>query len=251
MLTYLSETPVADLESWFSQILKLAFPEKIFFVLGPSTESELIPESHIRINYKSYSSNSSAKETVLRQSFDFEISYYSSGPSDLHPHHDALAMMEKGRFSLWQKTPPRPANSGPLILRSEKLNEPPENCGCKFSYSQIWSCSNLVNQEIVDFPFDPCISAGEPNVLIPVPIDFIKAFNSDWYYCLNSKYDSLQPFSIGENQPWTIDTSGTAEPARNPNFNDQKPTIWGNIPIILCSYFKKLQLVITPEEIRS
>jgi hypothetical protein len=242
-MTYLSPTPVRDLENWFLGKLKLALPSDVYLVLGPEDNSALVPESHVRIEYTGYSS--SAGTTSIRQSFNFRLTFRSAGPSDLNPHHDALTLMEAARFALWEQLPPRPATASYLILQSEKSLAPETGCGCKPGYEQNWSASGIASNEIRP-SFDPCVDEGEPDAVIPQPLDFITPFNEDWYYCLNPEYDSNLPLTIGENEPWNFNDIATEKPVANPLFNPDKPPKWGNRPVIICPYFKKLNLIIKP-----
>jgi hypothetical protein len=234
--------PVRDLEDWFIEKLKTSFIDfqQVFITLGyeGAEESELVPLSHIVIKYLSYTSNDTTA-SVFRQGFVFEIQYQAHGPAGLNPHHDALAMAEKGRLALWQQIPPRPSNAFPLKLKSEKILKA-KDCKCKPGFSQIWECLNEVPRTIAVFP-DACQGAGEPDSTIRTPLDSITPFNAEWYYATNSLYDASLESSSGTNQPWVQDTV-TSPWVVNPTFDINFPVKWGNIPVILKPYFKKLNL---------
>jgi hypothetical protein len=243
MIKYLSHNPIKTLEAWFYGILREALGPDIYIVLGPKVleQTEFVPESHVRISYESY--YSSDNTTIHREGFVFSVSYYVTGAAHHNPHHPALDVMEKGRFALWQKVPPVPADSSPLQLRSEKIIPPEKGCGCLIAYQQIWRCTTEIAVSTTIYA-DPCEGAQEPGSVIPPPIDAITPFNSEWYFSLNSNYDSLQPASVGANQPWLLDTL-TGLWGVNPAFNDLLPIEWGNIPVILKKYLNKIILNVT------
>jgi hypothetical protein len=239
MTKYLQPTPVKVLEAWFVDQLKIALPD-VHIILGPKTleDSILVPSSHIRINYEGYYSSDTTTRT--KEGFEFSISYYSTGVSNLNPHHPSLAMLETGRFGLWQKIPPAPADAYPLQLRSEKLLKVEKGCGCLAAYQQTWRA--LTEIAVVDTTYaDPCQGASEPGSVLPPPPDSITPFNIDWYYCLNPDYDANQPESVGSNQPW-LKTTVTGAWVVNPTFDPLLPIQWGNEPVILKQYVKDIQL---------
>jgi hypothetical protein len=239
---YLAPTPVRDLEVWFYSLLREKFETSVFILFGYEDEA-FTPESHILISYQGYSSNDSESK-VLRQGFTFSISYYSHGPAGINPHHDSLAMLEKGRLALWQKIPPRPSNSFPLKLKSER-REKPEDCSCKPYYTQTWECTNEVPRVTVVYS-DPCQGANEPNSVLQPPVDIITPFNNEWYYAYNPDYDNTLPETTGVNQPWVKDTVTTAWVA-NPDFDPLLAPQWGNTVVIIKPYFRGLNLVTNPE----
>lgn len=234
-MIYLHPQPVRDLENWFYGLLRPVLDPAIFISFGQETEEQFVPETHVRIAYKEWYSS------LTKYGYRFQLEFHSSGVANLNPHHDSLSLLELSRFTLWQKIPPRPGAAAPLLLESEGQLKPRKGCGCKPGYYQVWQAWSNLPQEVLP-GFDPCVDAGEPGSVIPLPLDYISPFNLDWYYGLNPDYNNLLPNTVGSNAPWILGDP----PIANANFDPNKLTIWGNTQVILFPYFKKINLNITP-----
>lgn len=239
MAVYLAPEPIKELEDWFLATLRASFPENVFVIITHKAEEEYeaVPYDFIKIVYTGLINNSNT--TYFEQQFGFRIVYSCHLPSTLLVHRRALALLEKGRLALWQKTPPRPADALPLLLKSEKLAKS-SDCNCGPVYVQDWAVYNRVSNILVPNA-DPCQGANEPGSLIPAPIDYITPLNDEYYVAVNPGYNPALPITNGINQPYLfIDGAWVLNPDYDPNFE----TTWGNLPFILLPFVKKLSVTV-------
>jgi hypothetical protein len=242
-MIYLAPNPVKDLEDWFLAILRAAFPETVYVLIGYKEDEELesVPYDYIRIIYTGLTTNNN--NTYIEQQFGFRIVYSCHLPATMLPHRRSLALMEKGRLALWQKIPPRPADSLPILLKSEKLAKS-KDCSCGPVYTQDWQAYNRVSNILVPVG-DPCQGANELDVLVPNPTDYVTPFNKDFYTGVNSDYDPSKPLSNGFNQPYIwVDGQWVI----NPDYDPNKETIWGNLPFILLQFIKRIDISVSTQQ---
>ncbi len=239
---YLAPEPVKELEDWFANVLRASVPSSVYIIITfkEDEEIEAVPYDYIKIIYTGVSTNVLINYT--EQYFNFKVVYSCHLPATLLPHRRCLALAEKGRLALWEKTPPRPAQAYPLLLKSEKLAKA-KDCNCGPVYVQEWQAYNRI-QGILVPTGDPCEGAGEPNALLPTPIDYITPLPNapnEYYLVTNPTYDKDSPITNGSNQPYDYNPAdGTW--AINPGYDPSKPTEWGNLPFILQSFIKDLQI---------
>lgn len=237
MGVYLAPEPVKDLEDWLLSVLRATFPETVYVLIGykDDEEQEAVPYDYVRIVYTGLSTNDST--TTLEQRFGFRIIYSCHLPATMLPHRRSLALMEKGRKAIWQKTPPRPADALPALLKSEKLAKN-KDCGCGPVYTQDWLFYNKASNTLVPIA-DPCLGANEPGSQIPAPEDYVTPLTDNWYIGINPDYDPQEPISNGFNQPYNW---VNGEWVLNPDYDPQIGTVWGNIPFIILPFIKSLKL---------
>ena len=242
-MVYLSPDPVKDLEDWFLAVLRAEFPENVYVLIGfkEDEEIEAVPYDYVRIIYAGLTT--SDHTSYIEQHFLFKIIYSCHLPATMLPHRRSLALMEKGRLALWQKIPPRPADSLPLLLKSEKLAKS-KDCSCGPVYVQNWQAYNRVSNVLVPIG-DPCQGANEPNVLVPNPSDYVTPFNTEYYIGINPNYDLTKPLTNGFNQPHLY---LNGQWGLNPGHSALKPTVWGNLPFILLRFINQLDISVSTQQ---
>lgn len=242
-MIYLSPNPVKDLEDWLLALLRAEFPETVYVLIGYKEDEdyEAVPYDYIRIMYTGLTT--SDNNTYIEQRYGFRVVYSCHLPSTMLPHRRSLALMEKGRLALWQKIPPRPADSLPILLKSEKLAKS-KDCNCGPIYVQDWQAYNRVSNILVPVG-DPCQGANEPNVLIPNTADYVTPFDKDRYTSINPDYDPSKPLTNGFNQPYTF---VNGQWVINPDYDSNKDTVWGNLPFILLLFIKSLNIAVSNQD---
>ena len=236
-MVYLAPTIVQDLEDWFLTTLRPVYPNSTYIIIGhnPDEEIDAVPYDFVKIVYSGLTT--SVNKDYIDQSFNFKLIYASTLPATLLPHRRSLAMAEKGRLTLWEQTPPRPADAYKLLLKSEKLASN-KTCSCGPVYIQEWVAYNRLTNILQPYA-EPCQGANEPDSILRDPIDYVSPIDCYWYTTPNNDFDSNLPLSNGENQPWLwIDNQW----ATNHNYNPNLPTIWGNIPFLAMRFITDLQV---------
>jgi hypothetical protein len=214
---FTSGEPVKAIEDWLLGILRAAFPKEVYVIIGFKVDEELEPVPYDRVmiiysgmNYRHY-------EKYNRNDFGFQIVYTSHLASTMLPHRRALAMLEKGREALIEKTPVGLLNPLPLQLKSEALGKNKKGCDCGPSYVQNWQISNEVSTAIIP-NFDPCF--GEPNSTIPAPVDYVTPIDTQYYSGVNPIYIITNVITNG-NTTYIWDGANWI---LNPNYNPNLPT---------------------------
>ena len=245
-MVYLAPNPVKDLEDWFLNILRAEFPESVYVLIGykDDEEGDPVPYDYVRVIYTGLTTSDNSN--YIEQRFGFKIIYSCHLPATMLPHRRSLALMEKGRVALWQKIPPRPADTLPLLLKSEKLVKS-KDCDCGPAYSQEWQAYNRVSNILVPIG-NPCVGAGEPDIYIPNPLDLVTPLDDEFYIKINPNFETCsltQPIGNGTNQPynWINNTW-----VKNSAYNRKLPTVWGCLPFILERFIKSFEVSVqTPK----
>jgi hypothetical protein len=242
-MVYLAPEPIRELEDWFLVQLRAAFPETVYVLIGYKEDEdyEPVPYDYVKIIYTGL--NNSDHSSHIEQKFTFKIVYSCHLPATLLPHRRSLALMEKGRLALWQKIPPRPSDSLPLLLKSERLAKTKE-CGCGPVYVQEWSAYNRVSNILVPIA-DPCQGANEPGAVIPNPSDYVTPLNDAYYIGVNPGFNPNEPISNGFNQPYLYGPNGWVI---NPDYDPNLETVWGNLPFILSLFIKTLTISVQDQK---
>jgi hypothetical protein len=253
MNSFLSSTPVKDLEDWFLAKLRLAFPKEVYTLIGHEADQEFepVPYDFVRVIYTGMTNRKLTG--FVENRYSFQVVYSSHLPNSLLPHRRALAMLELGRETLFEQRPVGLLNAFPLQLESERLGKAKKGCDCGPVYVQNWNAYNKVQSEIIPSA-DPCF--GEKDSLIPLPTDYISPINNQYYQGINPKFNVNLPISNGNltNQfpTWTLIPNATP-PFNNPrfywdngewviypNFDPNLPETYGNLPFIPFKFIKSI-----------
>lgn len=242
-MIYLAPEPIKELEDWFLKILRATFDESVYVLIGyrEDEDYEAVPYDYIRIVYTGLTT--AENSNYIEQKIGFRVIYSCHLPATLLPHRRTLALLEKGRLALWQKLPPRPADSYPILLKAEKIAKP-KDCNCGPIYTQDWSIYNRVSNVLVPFG-DPCVGANEPDIYIPAPLDYVTPFNDTYYIAVNPGYNPSEPITNGFNQPYNFING---QWVLNPDYNPNLETVYGNLPFLLLLFIKPIRISVSTKQ---